>query len=215
MPAAVYDEGVPVLCRTERTDVLTLIQGGQAYESVVPFGSAMCRMETLRELKRLGQRVNYVFAHCFALPRGVPITAPADIDEQRLEPLWRKVESLPKQYSNLFNAMTLGTKMHSLGHSEEDGEGFYALSMEEVDLITEVEHNRWSVEELLLGYRPLTDEEVEQVEADVALKKEFRKKRKAHYDLRAFDDLREDGTGKNVQVYDMALTQGIPLIMKG
>lgn len=53
------------------------------------------------------------------------------------------------------------------------------------------------------------------VVADVALKKEFRKKRKAHYDLRAFDDLREDGTGKNVQVYDMALTQGIPLIMKG
>ena len=45
------------------------------------------------------------------------------------------------------------------------------------------------------------------------MKKMLRKK-KIHYDLRSFDDLRADSTGKNVNVYDMALTQGIPLIIK-
>ena len=51
------------------------------------------------------------------------------------------------------------------------------------------------------------------VEKDVSLKRQLRS-RKIHYDLRAFSDLREDGTGKNVNVYDMVLIQGIPLIVK-
>ena len=51
------------------------------------------------------------------------------------------------------------------------------------------------------------------VENDISQKKILRD-RKVHYDLRAFDDLRSDCTEKNVNVYDMALTQGIPLIIK-
>jgi hypothetical protein len=70
------------------------------------------------------------------------------------------------------------------------------------------------VEELMLGYRPLTDDEQRQVEQDTTLKKKLRNEQKAHYDLRSFDDLRADDTGKNSQVYDQVLTQGIPLIIK-
>ena len=58
-----------------------------------------------------------------------------------------------------------------------------------------------------------TDEEKKLVEDDISQKKVLRNK-KIHYDLRAFDDLQVDSTGKNVNVYDMALTQGIPLIIK-
>ena len=97
---------------------------------------------------------------------------------------------------------------------EGAGQAYYALSMDEVDVMTEVEHNRWSLEELMLGYRPMTDDEMRMVEEDVLQKKRLRDEKKVHYDLRAFDDLREDETGKNVNVYDMALTQAIPLIVK-
>ena len=126
---------------------------------------------------------------------------------------WRNVGSLPKQYSNIFNAMTLATKMHSIGHTSDDWQEYYALTLDEIKILTEVEHNRWNVEELILGYRPTTDEEQKLIENDIAQKKVLRNK-KIHYDLRAFDDLRSDSTGKNVNVYDMALTQGIPLIIK-
>ena len=60
----------------------------------------------------------------------------------------------------------------------------------------------------------MTDEELKQVEGDISLKKKLREEKKVHYDLRSFDDLREDETGKNVNVYDMALTQAIPLMLK-
>ena len=214
LPQGVYDAQIPVFCHAERADLLHLAQQGRTYGNVIAFNREMADLGLIRLLKQMGQCVNYVYHHCFSLAKDAPVTAPAHIDVTRLEALWAEVPSLPKQYSNIFNAMTMGTKMHSLGHDEGDGQAYYALSMEEVDVMTEVEHNRWSLEELMLGYRPMTDEELKQVEGDISLKKKLREEKKVHYDLRSFDDLREDETGKNVNVYDMALTQAIPLMLK-
>ncbi|MBO4906954.1 MAG: hypothetical protein J5486_07980 [Bacteroidaceae bacterium] len=213
LPEQTYKNSIPVLCHAGQNDVLSLILSNKTYSSITPFSINSCSLDTLRVLTNLGRRVNYVYNHCFSLEAGAPITAPADIDEGKLMELWQQVGSLPKQYSNIFNAMTLGTKMHSLGHNAKDWEQYYALSREEVEVLTEVEHNRWSVEELILGYRPLNDEEQQRVDADITLKRVLRNQ-KIHYDLRAFSDLRSDITGKNVNVYDMALVQAIPLIIK-
>ena len=46
----------------------------------------------------------------------------------------------------------------------------------------EVEHNRWNVEEMLLGFRPTTEEENAQIEKDHKLKGFF-KNMYAHYDI--------------------------------
>lgn len=213
LPQAVYQNEIPVLCHTEGNDVMRAITERGTFASIYPFGQECCSINTLRMLKRLAQRINYVYNHCYSLAPEDPITAPSAIDEEGLEELWRGVGSLPKQYSNIFNAMTLGTKMHSIGHSSGDWKEYYALSMEEINILTEVEHNRWSVEELILGYRPATEEEKKLVDEDISQKRVLRSK-KIHYDLRAYDDLQADSTGKNVNVYDMALTQGIPLIIK-
>ncbi len=213
LPSAVYQNGIPVLCHTEEKELMNVIKNGELYKCIYPFGKECCDINTLRVLKRMAQSVNYIYNHCFSLAPGEPITAPSSIDEKVLDEQWKNVGSLPKQYSNIFHAMTLGAKMHSVGHSSDDWSEYYALTREEIDILTEVEHNRWCVEELILGYRPPTDSEMKLVETDIAQKKILRTK-KVHYDIRAFDDLRADSTGKNVNVYDMALTQGIPLIIK-
>lgn len=214
LPQAIYDNKIPVLCYSAETDILDIATKGQVYKSIFPFGEDCCDIETMRVLRSLAQRVNYVYKHCFALAPEDPITAPSGIDEDVSEEQWHDVGSLSDQYSNIFNAMTLGTKMHSIGHASNDWEEYYALNMDEINILMEVEHNRWSVEKLILGYRPLTKDETESVEKDISQKKVLRNTKKAHYDLRAFDDLRADSTGKNVNVYDWALTQGIPLIIK-
>lgn len=77
----------------------------------------------LESLKQLAKRVNYVYNYCFSLPHNVPISSPSVIDESKLDCLWAQVGSLPKQYSNIFNAMTIGSKMHSLRHGQEDWQG--------------------------------------------------------------------------------------------
>lgn len=213
LPQAIYNNEIPILCYTNENDMIRAAINAGVYTSIYPFDKECCDINTLRVLKRLAQRVNYVYNHCFSLAPEDPITAPSYIDESVLDMQWKQVGSLPKQYSNIFNAMTLGTKMHSIGHSPNDWKEYYALTMEEINILTEVEHNRWSVEELMLGYRPVTDAEKKVIEDDISQKKTYRNK-KIHFDLRAFDDLRNDSTGKNVNVYDMALIQGIPLIIK-
>lgn len=213
LPLDVYKNNVPILCYTDQNDIIRMAKGESTYSSIHPFGRNLCDIGILRTLKHLAQRINYVYNHCFSIVSGNPITAPSFIDEEKLETQWRNVGSLPKQYSNIFNAMTLATKMHSIGHTSDDWQKYYALRLDEINILTEVEHNRWNVEELILGYRPTTDEEQKLIENDIAQKKVLRNK-KIHYDLRAYDDLRSDSTGKNVNVYDMALIQGIPLIIK-
>ena len=213
LPESIYCEEIPVLCHAEKSDILDIARLNSLYTSVLSFGSSICRLETLRMLKKLAKKVNYVYNYCFALDAGAPISAPSSIDEIVVDRLWAEIPSFAKRCSNIFNAMTLGTKMHSLGHDSSDWNTYYAVSMNEINLLTEVEHNRWNVEELILGYRPVTDEEQKMVEQDISLKKILRDK-KVHYDLRAFSDLREDDTGKNVNMYDRVLTQGIPLIIK-
>ena len=213
LPQAIYQNETPVLCYTEGADIMRMATSSGTYTSIYPFGKECCDIETLRVLKKLAQGVHYVYNHCFSLAPEDPITAPSSIDENIKETLWKNVGSLVKQYSNIFNAMSLGTKMHSIGHTSDDWKAYYALTMEEINILTEVEHNRWSVEELILGYRPANAEEMNLVEEDIAQKTNLRTQ-KVHYDLRAFDDLRVDNTGKNVNVYDIALTQGIPLIIK-
>ena len=213
LPLDVYNNNVPILCYSDQSDIIRMTSADSTYSSVLPFGRNLCDIGILRILKHLAQRVNYVYNHCFSLASGDPITAPSIIDEEKLDTQWKNVGSLPKQYSNIFNAMTLATKMHSIGHTSDDWQEYYALTLDEINILTEVEHNRWNVEELILGYRPTTDEEQQLIENDITQKKILRNK-KIHYDLRAYDDLRSDSTGKNVNVYDMALTQGIPLIIK-
>lgn len=116
--------------------------------------------------------------------------------------------------SSIYNAMTIPTKMRSMGLNEEEWDKFYDIPQQDIDLLAQVEHNRWSVEELILGFRPCTDDEQTKIEADVATQKDAYKARKIHFDLRAYNDLRPDGTGKPVQVYDLCLSACLPLIAK-
>ena len=143
-----------------------------------------------------------------------------EIDKEERERLWAN-ESNVKRMSCIYNAMTIPTKMRSLGLDENDWDKFYDIPQQDIEIMAQVEHNRWSVEELLLGFRPCTDEEQEcnsmvpvEIAADVKTQKSAYKERKIHYDLRAYKDLRPDGTGKPVQVYDLCLTSCLPLIAK-
>lgn len=213
LPDAVYANQIPVFCHTSRQAQLTLACEDGRCGSVLPFSHKDGSLLTLHTLKRMAKMVNYIYTRCLALGPDDPMTAPAHIEEAAVEEVWASLTSFANQYSNLCNAMALGTKMHSAGLSTDDWQSYYALSRDEILQLSEVEHNRWSVEKLLLGYRPVTDEEQKTVEADIA-QKALLKRNRIHYDLRAFSDLRSDTTGKNVNVYDMALTQSIPLIIK-
>ena len=215
LPAAVVDAKVPVYVYMRNDDAYCQMRHSDNTPCLHPFGMVSRGYDVNIPLVKMAKTVNYIYDRCYEendKDWNGHLRFAVEIDAEKRDSLWTRMSGA-KRMSNIYNAMTIGVKMRSMGFQDDEWDKVYDMSQEEMETLAEVEHNRWSVEELILGWRPCNDEEQRAVEADVAMKEQF-KKRKIHYDLRAYNDLRPDGTGRPVQVYDRCLSACIPLIAK-
>ena len=93
--------------------------------------------------------------------------------------------------------------MKDSSHDKDD------LTQNEIDLIARIEHNRWNVEKLLMGYRKARKDEDKYQQS--LLEKSHVKGNKnlfIHHDIRPFHEL--DG----VQKMDFEISKYIPWILK-
>lgn len=98
-------------------------------------------------------------------------------------------------WSNIYQINTFGFKCRSLG------ENFDQLDTSEVKkLFAEVEHNRWNIEKLLMGYKPMADRPIDEEELQ-ALKKYLKAKM-------GFSDDQLDSIPTNLNEKDMYNTYG-------
>lgn len=177
-----------------------------------------------KEFTEMAKYINYVYNLSFE-----KLGVPAELPQNEVDEAWEKVTDDTARNSSLFNVMSLEQKMLLLGHDRSDWATFYALSADEIEFLTAVEHNRWVIERLLQGNRPCTDEERAEIEEDmhrrltdseyrgkhpVSLKKKYKLERGAHFDLCSFDELGVDESGLPVTRYDRDLVAAIPLIVK-
>ena len=203
----------------DKNVAMSLFLPDELYQRSIPihkYNPKVVEYDVTMPLVQMAKNVNYVYDRCYndnienwqgRVLSSVEIN-PADRDG-----LWDKLSNV-KRWSSIYNAMTIPSKMRSIGLSEEDWGKFYDISQQDIEILAQVEHNRWNVEELILGYRPCTDEEQERIAADVETQKDAFKARKIHYDLRAYKDLRPDKTGRSAKVYDLCLSATLPLIAK-
>lgn len=208
------EHNIPIYVKQETNNFSYILTPSHRLRNLIMIGMENHGYNVTLPLLRMARRINAVYEYCYynntVIYKDGCITAPSYIDDNEAERSWLNVTKSIKRNSNISNAMTLPTKMRSLGHSMTD-DTFYAITKHEIEVISEVEHNRWCVEELLLGYRPCTDEELSEIKADINKKNEY-KKRLIHYDLRSYSDLQTDITGKNVNTYDICISASIPLI---
>lgn len=222
LPAAVYRKQIPILVFVHQEGLLAQVIKKDGYRNIYPFGMENCGYDIDIPLWQMAKRLHYFYL-CSYGQQGVPTNLPQD----EMEVAWSQVSAFSMRYSNINSVMTIATKMRSLGHDSSDWEKFYALTQEEVEQLSAVEHNRWSVERLVMGFRPPRDDERQQIRDNIGeflaakrdggeMPKEYLKdvfkRKKIHYDLCAYRELSEDKTGQNVKVYDYDLTASIPLI---
>lgn len=222
LPKNIYQNGITVLVATERSGMLDKVHETEGYRNLYPIGMNDCGYDISLPLLQMAKRLNYFYT-CSYGQEGTP----TDMPTEKVEAAWRNLQTFNMRYSNIYNVLTIATKMRSLGHEEKDWDKFFALTQEEIERISAVEHNRWSVERLILGFRPPTDTERDEIrdniEAFIVAKetgkeepeqdlKNVYKKKKIHYDLCSYRELRQDKTGQYVRLYDYDLTACIPLI---
>lgn len=197
----------------------SLLLPQELYQQSIPiyiYGERCIKYDIALPLVRMAKNVNYIYDQCYndnVTNWNGSMRFSVEINTEERERSWAKLSNV-KRMSSIYNAMTIPTKMRSMGLKENEWDQFYDIPQQDIEILAQVEHNRWCVEELILGFRPCTDKEQEIITSDVATQKEIYKKRKIHYDLRAYNDLRPDKTGRSVQIYDLCLSSCLPLIAK-
>ena len=198
---------------------MSFLRQSKRFMNIIPFGMGNITQPSLSIFIQLAQCVHFAYNNMRSTPpeeqllglsaMQVALDAPS---EQQLQNLWNTSRlSTPKIWSNIYNGLCVRSKMHSLGHTTDKWNTLFAISDKEIELLSEVEHNRWCVEELILGYRPTTEKEHTAILKDTSLRSEL-KGQFIHEDLRHYNELGEDETGQSVVRYDVALTRTLPLM---
>ena len=131
-----------------------------------------------------GKYINYIYNQLYAESEVATGKSINEVAEQ----LWKYL-SIDKRWSNIYNASSLLFKLRGIGIENIDRlrENPEVLN-DYIDILSEVEHNRWNVEQLLHGYRPTSKSEHLDILADPAKKKIY-KQSFVHDDLRPFSEL--------------------------
>ena len=136
-------------------------------------------------------------------------------DYDNLDETKRKGLDVSLKWSNLYNSYTIRIKQATLqavrGLSLEDKSKDTAeLTPEETEMLAEVEHNRWNVEKLLMGYRKPHKNEDKYNIGNKDDKKLLKKNKELyiHHDIRPFDQLDE------VKELDYEFSRYIPWIIE-
>jgi hypothetical protein len=137
---------------------------------------------------------------------------PEDKIWEEANAMWQKL-SVALKWSNLYNSYTMRTKQRTLRAMrgldiDDESRDYDALTDYEADQLAIVEHNRWNVEKLLMGFRkPRTDED-KYVHTAFANQLKKNKDLFIHHDIRPFDQL------SNIRELDREFSRYIPWIMK-
>jgi hypothetical protein len=240
LPKEFYDDerAIPILVQQRKTSSIVATLNGSAtenasgdnklrYKHLRPFGKLTNGFDLkLSTDYRVCKRFNYIYAK--SSPAGPMLTT---IDDAMADVLWNDVP-FPKRWSNIFAAASIPTKFRSLGieWSEAMNETIEPIDEDKCLMLAEVEHNRWNVEKLLMGFRPLTEGEDHSLKLllsgttyscegdlkDTAWKMERKRLKdrpnKAHVDIRTFDML--SPVDPFVYLADEAISQAIPYILK-
>lgn len=127
---------------------------------------------------------------------------------------WNKL-TVALKWSNMYSAYTIETKLSSLRAmrnlaADDFSQDRNELLDSEIKVLAEIEHNRWNVEKLLMGFRkPSKEEDAYSVTTDDdrnIMKKN--KKLFIHHDIRPFEDL------DRISELDSEFSRTLPWILR-
>ena len=201
LPDAIYEKGIPVFVRQETSaSTLSLLfrkeEGKEnkyrKYENIRPFGMLDDAYDLKKAEDNLPMRVNYVYNYSFGEKTYGKL--PDKIPESKMKEKWNELSTALK-WSNRFNANMINIKIRSLLKDKTLGE--------QIDTVAQIEHNRWCIEKLLMGYRQITDSDKAKGIDIKTLKNQYF----VHTDICAFSDL-----PKETQEIDRILSEALYLI---
>lgn len=116
-----------------------------------------------------------------------------------------EIDKLTDYWSNVYASNTMWTKLRCIKIEKE------TIYDKDIDILAEVEHNRWNIEKLIMSFRPLTKEEQDQARQSKANKDKY-KYEMAHLDICSNERL--EYVDKGVKKYDINIIEETTLNKK-
>ena len=187
------------------------------YAHIYPFGMNETAFSADNHSLKRAKLINYLYetanyeTYKF---QGILVLDAIPVDKiwAEADKMWQQL-SVALKWSNLYNSYTMRTKQRTLRAMrgldiDDERRDYEPLTDEEVDKLAIVEHNRWNVEKLLMGYRKPEKNEDKYEYPEFADKLKKNKNLFIHHDIRPFEKL---GTIKEL---DHEFSRYIPWIMK-
>lgn len=186
------------------------------YAHIYPFGmnrTAYCADE--HSLKR-AKLINYLYC---TMPSDNKFQGILVLDAMSEERIWAEANkhwkglTVALKWSNLYSAYAMRVKQETLRTMrrldiDDTSHDYDSLSDNEVETLAKLEHNRWNVEKLLMGFKKPHADEDKYANPDFSDELSKNKKLFIHHDIRPFDKL---GT---IAELDKEFSRYIPWIMK-
>lgn len=176
------------------------------YANLYPIGMTDINFDTDRRAQRMAECINYLY---YANESDLEKATWKEIHE-----IWKQ-QSVANQWSNLYSAYTIEYRLRTLNALRESGKT--KDIEEETEMLSRVEHDRWNVEKLMLGFRkPNKDED--SYSATECGKNERERMNKAnkglfiHSYIRPYDKL--DDNQDEIKNNDRRIVRNIPWIIR-
>jgi hypothetical protein len=186
------------------------------YANLYPFGMNETAYSADEHSLKRAKLINYLYS---TMPSDNQFQGILALDAMPAEKIWKEADekwkelSVALKWSNLYSAYAIRTKLATLRAMrgldiDDTSRDCDMLTDDEVEVLAVVEHNRWNVEKLLMGFRKARKEEdkYEHEAFETDLKKN--KKLFIHHDIRSFEAL--DG----IKRLDEEFSRYIPWIMR-
>lgn len=168
LPNEIYDKEIPVFIRLKSSEtLLTMLNqscssSNSKYSHLYPFGMLENYYDLDYDKLELAQKINFSYEK-EPKPEDTP------------QSLWRKL-SVALQWSNFYSAYSKEIKSRSFNIPQGKDP-----SERETELLSMVEHNRWCVEKLLLGFRKPNKEEQAEIDRGDIVVENGKEKDKARW----------------------------------
>ena len=214
LPEEVYGSDIQILVKQDTPySILSMLKTTEKYKNVKPFGMLDNSLDLSKTNDDIPIIIKYIYDSYFGELKQVD-AIPSGKELQDLYDGWKGLKTV-KKWSNRYNADMIDVKQRSFNLTPET-----EIDEETEDLLAKVEHNRWNVEELLLGYRPTNNEEKVEIGKNRKIKDEM-KNIFVHNDICPYDDIsdvdiveNDDNKVINNKEYDICLSKALPMIIK-
>jgi hypothetical protein len=214
LPDEVYDNHISVLVQQDIScSTLELLAKDGKYMHVKPFGMLDNCYDLGKADDLTPMMVKYLYDHTDGQSEEIVKTfTPNELRanwNDWTEPKTGK-ESLnitALKWSNIYHANTIQVKKRSLNIVPG-----VELNSEQINLLARIEHNRWNIEKLLMGYRPCTPEEADDI-ANGRVSKQQLRDRFIHNDIKPYTALTTDDSDIQASAYDIAISKSLPYML--